>query len=236
MRRLAELAAKERLVAVVGSRGTGKTSAVATLARLVCSDLVWWLRIRPGLNDSLETLLLELSRTLAGEGFPALRNYLLGALPRPNLGTATRLALEGLARSPRLLVIDDFDRVPDPAPIGRFLQEGVERVDQLTVITIGKGLVGGAIVEVPPLSAGEAAELVEAGGVTCRTEVARALHDVVGGHTGVIAAAAAWWANRAGARRLFERQVANRGTLFNLRDVVAFSRARPHDVTPAHGT
>lgn len=237
VRRLAELAAKERLVAVVGRRGTGKTSAVAALARLVRSDLVWWLRIRPGLNDSLETLLLELGRTLSGEGFPALRDYLLGALPRPNLGTATRLALDGLgAGSPRLLVIDDFDRVPHPAPIGRFLQEGVERVDQLTVITIGKGLVGGAVVEVPPLSAGEAAELVEAGGVTFGTEVVRALHDVVGGHTGLIATAAAWWSNRAGARLLFERQVANRGALSNLRDVAAFSRARPRDLAPAHGT
>lgn len=213
VRRLAELAAKERLVAVVGRRGTGRTSAVAALARLARSDFVWWLRIRPGLNDSLETLLLELGRTLSGEGFPALRDYLLGALPRPNLGTATRLALDGLAGSPRLLVIDDFDRVPDPAPMQRFLQEGVERVDKLTVITIGKGLVGGAVVEVPPLSAGEAAELVEAGGVTFGTEVVGALHDAVGGHTGLVAAAAAWWSNRAGARRLLERQVANRGAL-----------------------
>lgn len=236
VRRLAELAAKERLVAVVGRRGTGKTSAVATLARLVRSDLVWWLRIRPGLNDSLETLLLELGRTLSYEGLPALRDYLLGALPRPNLGTATRLALDGLARSPRLLVIDDFDHVLDPAPIEHFLQEGVERVDQLTVITIGKGLAGGAVVEVPPLSAGEAAELVKTGGVTCRAEVVRALHDVVGGHTGLVAAAAAWWSNRAGARRLFEQQVANRGALPNLRDVAAFSRARRDHLTPAGGT
>ena len=236
VRRLAEVAAKERLVAVVGRRGTGKTSAVAALARLVRSDLVWWLRIRPGLNDSLETLLLELGRTLSGEGFPALRDYLLGALPRPNLGTATRLALEGLARSPRLLVFDDFDRVLDPAPIEHFLQEGVERVARLTVITVGKGLVGGTVVEVPPLSAGEAAELVKAEGVTCRTEVVRALHDVVGGHTGLVAAAAAWWSNRAGGRRLLERQVANRGALSNLRDLAAFSQARPHDLTPAHGT
>lgn len=236
VRRLAEVAAKERLVAVVGHRGTGKTSAVATLARLVRSDLVWWLRIRPGLNDSLETLLLELGRTLSGEGFSPLRDYLLGALPRPNLGTATRLALDGLARSPRLLVIDDFDRVLDPAPIGRFLQEGVERVEQLTVITIGKGLAGGAVVEVPPLSAGEAADLVKAGGVTCRTEVVGALHEVVRGHTGLVAAAAAWWSDRADARRIFERQVANRGALSNLLDVAAFSRARPNDLTPAHGT
>jgi hypothetical protein len=50
VRRLAELAAKERLVAVVGRRGTGKTSTVAALARLVRSDLVWWLRVRPGLK------------------------------------------------------------------------------------------------------------------------------------------------------------------------------------------
>jgi hypothetical protein len=164
VRRLAEVAAKERLVAVVGRRGTGKTSAVAALARLVRSDLVWWLRIRAGLNDSLETLLLELGRTLSGEDFPALGDYLLSALPRPNLGTATRLALDGLARSPRLLVIDDFDRVLDPAPVEHFLQEAVERVDQLTVIAIGKGLVGGPAVEVPPLSAGEAVDLGEAGG------------------------------------------------------------------------
>jgi ATP/maltotriose-dependent transcriptional regulator MalT len=236
VRRLAEVATKERLVAVVGRRGTGKTSAVATLARLVRSDLVWWLRIRPGLNDTLETLLLELGRTLSGEGFPALRDYLLSALPRPNLGTATRLALDGLARSPRLLVVDDFDRVLDPAPIEHFLQEGAERVDQLTVITIGKGLVGGSVVEVPALSAGEVADLVEARGVTCPTEVLRALHDVVGGHTGLVAAAAAWWSNRAGARRLFERQVAKRAVLSNLRDVAAFSRARPDDLRPAHGT
>lgn len=236
MHRLAEVVARERLVAVVGRRGTGKTSAVATLARLVRSDLVWWLRIRPGLNDSLETLLLELGRTLSGEGFPALSDYLLGALPRPNLGTATRLALDGLARSPRLLVIDDFDRVLDSALIEHFLQEGVERAGQLTVITIGKGLAGGAVLEVPPLSASEAAELVKVGGVTCSTGAVRALHDIVGGHTGLVAAAVAWWSNRVDAGRLFERQVANRGVLPNLRDVAAFSRARPNGLTPAHGT
>lgn len=227
VRRLAELAAKERLVAVVGRRRhrqdvgcSGVSAPGPQRPRLVAAD-------PPGLNDSLETLLLELGRTLSGDGFPALRDYLVDALPRRNLGTATRLALDGLARSPRLMVIDDFDRVLDPAPIEHFLQEGVERVEQLTVVTIGKGLIGGTVVEIPPLSLGEAAELVKIRTVTSHTEAVRALHGVVGGHTGIMAAAAAWWSDRAGARRLFERQVTNKGALSNLRDVVAFSRARP---------
>lgn len=199
-------------------------------------DLVWWLKIRPGLNDCLESLLLELGRSLSAEGFPALRDYLLATLPDPSLGTATRLALDGLARSPRLMVLDDFDRVLDPAPIVQFLQESVDRVEQLTVITVGRSLVGGAVLRVPPLSGGEVAELVEAVGMTLRTEVVRALHGVVGGHTGLVAAAAAWWSNGPDARRLFERQVANRGVLSNLRDVAGFSRAKARDLAPAHGT
>lgn len=72
--------------------------------------------------DCLESLLLELGRGLALKGFPALRDYLLGALPRPNLATATRIALDGIAQGPRLVILDDFDRASDRQVIAEFLE------------------------------------------------------------------------------------------------------------------
>lgn len=220
--RLASVIAQERFVAVTGSPGAGKTSVVAALARLVRGGLVWWVRIRPGLNDCLESLLFELGRALALEGFAPLRDYLLGTLPRPDLRTATRLALDGIAQRPRLIVIDDFDRAREPQAIREFLQEAAERVTDLSVVTIGTVVTGGAVVDVPALSREEVESLIRAKGVSCPGKCLDALGDLTTRHSGMLVATGSWWAGQPGARRELQRQVANRGAFPHLRGIVRF--------------
>jgi energy-coupling factor transporter ATP-binding protein EcfA2 len=224
VRSIAEAVTSHRLVAVMGERGVGKTSVVAALARLVRSELVWWLRIRPGLNDSLESLLFEIGRTLTHEGHRALRDYLLAAMPRPDIATASRLALEGLAFSPRLIVLDDFHTHSNSDVIAPFLSEASERLGELTVVTIGSAIPGSAVIEVPQLSPGETGRLVERRGISGAAIIAGPLHHVCGGHTGTIAAAAAWWARPSEDMKELEQQVASRGPLLNLRGLLEFAR------------
>jgi hypothetical protein len=220
--RLASAIRENRLVSVTGKPGAGKTSVVAALARLVRGDLVWWLRIRPGLNDCLESLLLELGRGLALEGFPALRDYLLGALPRPNLGTATRVALDGIAQGPRLVILDDFDRASDRQAIAEFLEEAAERVVDLSVVTIGSSPTHGAIVQIPPLSRGEVDTLMQAKGASCPGMTLDALCVLTAGHSGMLAAAGSWWSGQAGARKELVRELATRGSFPPLVGIVRF--------------
>jgi energy-coupling factor transporter ATP-binding protein EcfA2 len=222
---LASALVSERFVAVVGQRGAGKTAVVAALARLVRDHEVWWLRIRPGLNDCLESFLLELGRTLAREDFRALRDYLLAALPSPNLAVATRLALDGVARSPRLLVIDDFDRAGAPAAIQEFLEEAVDRLAEFSVITVGSGVAGRAIFEVPSLSREEVDVLMQRRGLACSDTVLDTFHALVAGHTGVATAAVKLWSGQAGTYKALARQVAQRGLTKNLLGLVEFVRA-----------
>lgn len=222
VRQVASALTKKRSVTVTGRPATGKTSVVATLARLVRDDQVWWVRIRRGLNDCLESFLLELGRTLARDGYPPLLDYLLAALPRPNLATATRLSLEGIALIPRLLVLDDFDSARHPEAIRDFLNEAVERVGTLSVITIGSALTADVVVEVPPLSRVDLDRLMNARNVSWPSSVLDTLHTLAAGRPGVISAAAAWCSNDGGAREKVTACVAARGPLAGLVGVVNF--------------
>lgn len=222
VRQLASALAKKRFVTVTGKVGVGKTSAVATLVRLVRDDQVWWVRTRRGLNDCLESFLLELGRTLARDGYPPLLDYLLAALPRPNLATATRLSLEGIALTPRLLVLDDFDSARHPEAIREFLNEAVERVGTLSVITIGSVLTADVVVEVPPLSLVEVDRLMKARDVSWPSSVLDAIHALAAGRPGVINAVASWWSGERGAREKVRARTAERGPLASLVGMLQF--------------
>jgi energy-coupling factor transporter ATP-binding protein EcfA2 len=218
---LAQAVATERIVAVGGGQGSGKTSAVAALAGLVRSDQVWWLRLRPGLNDCLEGFLLEVGRALASEGHPALLDYLLAALPSPNLAMATRLSLGSISRTPRLIVLDDFAATHDQEAIRAFLEEAVTRISTLSVVTIGAAPPGKVVLEVPPLSQEETDQLMRANGVTCAGAALQAVHDLTAGRPGLVAAAGLWWSGDAGGRKKLEQQVAQRGLVASFVGVVS---------------
>lgn len=220
LRQLAQAVAEHRFVAVVGTPGAGKTSIVAALSRLVRTDQVWWLRIRPGLNDCLESFLIELGHVLAREGEARLLDYLLAALPRPNLGTATRLTLDAIAQMPRLIVLDDFHDAGKARPIRDFLEEAVVRTEQTSVVVIGRTVAGRAFVTVPPLSRAEVGQMMTARAGDSAGNAVGAIHSLTGGEVGLVAAAASWWSRRTRTEELVE-QLTGRGALVTGRGLVA---------------
>jgi hypothetical protein len=157
LRRLAEAVATHGLVGVTGSRRVGKTALVATLAQALGPETVWWYRIRPGVNDTLQALLIELGDLLGREGRQELRDYARAAATL-DVGRATRLALDGLSDAGWLLVLDDFGRALDPDSIAAFLEEVLERLPLVSLVTIGRALPDAVRVEVPPFDQSEVAE------------------------------------------------------------------------------
>jgi hypothetical protein len=206
---------------VIGEAGVGKTSLVAALTHGVAPDGVWWHRIRPGVNDSLEALLLELAHVLAREGAPELRDRLHEA-PR-DLGAASRLALEGLAGRRRLLVLDGFGSASDPEPVESFLEEAVARLPEVSVVTIGRAVPHAAIVEVPPLTRAETAQLFRSRGLTPASHVLDAVYELSGGNIGMLAAVAAWWSGRAEGLEALERDLQRRSAVDTLRRLTGFA-------------
>ena len=223
LRRLSEAASMHRLVGVVGARGAGKTALVAALAHALGEDSVWWHRIRPGINDSLEALLFELGQALACEGSAELRQYLqeAGARATPNLGVAARLALNGLAGRPRVLIVDDFGSASEPKEIGAWLEEVVERLPPISVVTIGGPVAGAEVVEVPPLSPVETAGVL---GDIVAEDVAGEIHTLSRGNARMVAAVAAWWRGESRGLEILERHLAYRGPLEGLADLIAFAQ------------
>ncbi|MDQ3964694.1 MAG: ATP-binding protein [Actinomycetota bacterium] len=225
MRRLAQAVATHRLVGVTGSRRVGKTALVAMLAQALGPETVWWYRIRPGVNDTLQALLIELGNLVARDGRPELRDYVWGT-PPPTLdvGRATRLALDGLSGRRRLLVLDDFGGALGLSSIATFLEEALERLPLVSLVTIGRPLPDAASVEVPPFDQSEVAELL--GGVPQGKDVGRQLHELTGGHPATVDAVAAWWRGAPQAPRRLQREVRARGVLATLRAVIAYADGR----------
>ncbi|MDQ4144928.1 MAG: hypothetical protein M3198_14555 [Actinomycetota bacterium] len=223
LRRVSEAAARRRLVGVTGEPGAGKTSVVAALAHALGPETVWWHRMRPGVDDSLEALLIELGHGFAREGSPELRDYLAGALPDPLLGVATRLALEGLFGRRRLLVLDDFRTGAPARALESFLEEAVARIPELSVVTTGAVTTGADIIEVSALTRPETAELLRRRGLAPPGYVLDALHQLSGGNVTMLAAVAVWWSGDGRGLRALERHLAARGGLGNLRALAAFS-------------
>jgi hypothetical protein len=221
LRGLSKGVATHRLVGVTGEAGAGKTSLVAALAQALGPGNVWWHRIWPGVNDSLEAIFVELGQVLACEGFSDLRDYLERA--GGHVGTASRLALAGLAGRRRLLVVDDFGSAGDPKPIDGFLEEAVARVDQLSVVTIGRAIGSSRVIEVPPLTRAETAAALESRGLAVSTYVSDAVHQLSGGTIGMVTAVAAWWAGQANGMEVLERHLRARGALPNLETLTRFA-------------
>lgn len=224
LRHLSEAVATDRLVGVEGPSGVGKTALVAALARALGPEVVWWYRTRPGVNDTLQALLIELGNLVARDGQPELRDYVRVTSVTLDVGRATRLALAGLTGRRRLLVLDDFGSALNPGPVATFLEEVVERVPLVSLVTIGRGLPNAVRVEVPPFDQSEVAELL--GAVPRGKDVARQLHELTGGHPATVNAVAAWWRGEPQGLRELQRGMRARALQANLRAVIAYADGR----------
>lgn len=134
---LAESLAERRILHVHGPAGIGKTALVAELAD-ESSMRVLWYRVRPGVNDSLRALLLELGQHLRAQGRPRLADVAAASLPAVDVPMLSRVAYEDLAGLPTLLVVDDYHLSEHDQSIGGFLDDAATRLPQLHVVTVGR--------------------------------------------------------------------------------------------------
>jgi ATP/maltotriose-dependent transcriptional regulator MalT len=188
---------ENRHVEVSGAPGIGKTSLVAALAAEArLSSSVYWYRFRPGINDSLNSVLFDLGEYVAGESIFELANYMNQALPAPDSALGTRLALRALDGRPRLLVFDDCHAVEDQVPVLGFLEELATRLPMLRVVTIGRHRRAGpgesGVVEIAPLSRSETADLLTRLRVSCSAQMTRKLHAWTHGNPHLVKLAASW--------------------------------------------
>lgn len=186
-----------RFVAVGGAPGIGKTSLVAALAaeaRLTSS--VYWCKFRPGINDSLNSVLFDLGEHAASENVFELARYMNDALPSPDPALGTRLALRALDGRPRLLVFDDCHALAEQEPILGFLEELATRLPLIRVVTVGRRRSvpsgSGGAVEIAPLSRSETMDLLTRLRVSCSSQMARKLHTWTHGNPHLVKLAASW--------------------------------------------
>lgn len=201
---------EHRLVHVHGPPGIGKTALVAELAGKAGEDsAVLWHRFRHGVKDTLASFLFELGQHVHAHDHGELAEYLTEALPTPDLSLATRLALQALAGTPRLIVLDDVhtivhardvDNVDNVDGVGGaitgLLEEASGRLPDLRVVTISRHRrsrrEAGTRFEVAPLSRLEVRSLLERHGVAVDPRLADSLHRWTGGICQLVKLAASW--------------------------------------------
>lgn len=197
IRALSELLATRHLVHVHGPRGIGKTSLVAELAEeTVRRTPVLWIRLRAGVNTSLGAVLFDLAEHLRSHGRLALVDALAEHSGRADLGILSRVALRDLAAASRLIVFDDFHLAPADPAIAGFLQEAVERLPELRVITVGRhaetGPSAGSALAVPPMTRIETQDLLAALDVQIGPVMAGSIHAWTEGLPHLVKLAASW--------------------------------------------
>lgn len=151
-RQVAQVLGAHRRVSVEGGPGAGKTTLVAAVARESGFDWVFWHTFRPGVSVTLGALLFELANQLAWEQNPTLSHYLEETLPAPEMGIATRLALQILDdERRRLIVLDDYHHAERVREIVSFADEITKRVHEVCLVTIARTDADAPAVHVPRL-------------------------------------------------------------------------------------
>jgi len=196
-RALAQLLVEHPLVHVHGPRGIGKTSLVADFASVHARRApVFWFRFRAGVNTSLPALAFDLGEYLRAQGRPDLSGYLTGALPSPDVGIVSRLAIRDLSGLSDLVVLDDIHVADDEPAIAGFLEEAAIRVPDMRVITIGRHQApptrSGAAFPLPPLTRLETQALLAQLDVDADTMLARSVQDWTEGLPHLVTLAASW--------------------------------------------
>jgi ATP/maltotriose-dependent transcriptional regulator MalT len=182
---------------VGGAPGIGKTSLVAALASEAAdSSSIFWYKFRPGMNAGLTSILFDLGEYGTSENFFDLADYMDGALPSPDMGLATRLALRALDGRRRLLVFDDYHVAEENEPVLGFLEEIAARLPLVRVITVGRRRLLAApemtTVEIAPFTRTESMALLARLKVSCSPQTARRLHTWTGGNPQLLKLAASW--------------------------------------------
>lgn len=111
-------------VLLMGSGGMGKTTLGSRLAHAWGSRQVCWFTIRPGLNDHLSSLLMQLGHFFRQQGAPALWQELIAAQGKVDLNIVlglVRYTLQQARPQTLLLCIDEIDLL-QPASAGDHAQ------------------------------------------------------------------------------------------------------------------
>lgn len=196
-RTLAEMLAQHRLVHVHGPKGIGKTSLVAELAAETARRTpVFWYRFRAGVNTSFGALSFELAEYLRAQGRSALAEYIDGALPAPDAGLVSRLAIRDLTEAAQLVVLDDCHVAEDDAAIFGFVEEAVTRLPELRVVTVGRhrdsALRVGTTYPLPSMTRIETQSLLAQLGVRTSPLMAESVHAWTEGLPHLVTLAASW--------------------------------------------
>jgi len=99
-------------VSLVGSGGVGKTTLGATLAAELAPQPIFWLTLRPGLNDQVSSLLFSLGYFLHQQGASSLWLQLVAEGGKVDMRIAPGLLQHDFKRlndAPALLCFDDID-------------------------------------------------------------------------------------------------------------------------------
>jgi ATP/maltotriose-dependent transcriptional regulator MalT len=196
-RALSDLLAENQLVHVHGPKGIGKTSLVAELASSVSRKTpVFWYRFRAGVNTTLAAVALDLGEYLAAGGRPALADYLTEALPQPDIGIVSRLAIRCLTGSPQLVVFDDDHLAEDDPAVAGFIEEAVVRLPTLRVVTVGRhreiDTAVGTSYALPAMTRLEAQALLAQLGVRTNPLMGESIHSWTEGLPNLVTLAASW--------------------------------------------
>jgi ATP/maltotriose-dependent transcriptional regulator MalT len=196
-RELGELLATHHLVHVHGPKGAGKTSLVAELAADTARRTpVFWYRFRTGVNTTFGAFSFELAEYLRSQQRPALAEYIAEALPAPDAGIVSRLAMRDLTETSQLVVLDDCHVVEDGSAIFGFTEEAVVRLPELRVVTVGRHrdahLRVGTAYALPAMTRLETQTLLAQLGVRTGPTMAESVHAWTEGLPHLVTLAASW--------------------------------------------
>ncbi len=186
---------RARIARVHGPSGIGKTSVIADFAFNDPQPFVWWYRVRQGVNDSLKAIVFELAEWLNSHGIPEAADYVRGNLTGLDERIASRIVIQGLARTSALIVLDDFHLLDRNLGVGAFFDETRLRTPAVRLVTISRHRPLERLpdtVEVPPLEVPEADAFLKRLGMRFPLDVLARLRVRTGGNPHLLVLAGRW--------------------------------------------
>ncbi|NTU81665.1 MAG: ATP-binding protein, partial [Chloroflexales bacterium] len=192
--RVTQALAQGRTVALSGPGGVGKTSIGATAVDQLNDHPMFWYTLRPGFNDSANSLLFALGAFLHEQGAPNLWQYLVtanGVIGDLNLAAGLlRQDLALLAGRPPILCFDDLEHLatrqltvlaPGHAQLLDLI-DGLRGTVPLLLISQRAQVASDLHLELAGLGITEVGQLWRAAGHSLTPEQATQLHTYAGGN------------------------------------------------------